>query len=102
VPLAVTENIAVWPTVTDWLSGGLEMFGADGAVGFAEFEPEEPHPVKDTPMPIRMRVERNILFRIPKAGYLFDSLTESLIQIRDIHTLSEGAQSARPLGRFRE
>jgi hypothetical protein len=91
VPLAVTENIAAWPTVTDWPSGGLEMFGADGGVGFPEFEPEEPHPVKDTPRPNRMRAERYILVRILRAGYLFDVLRKILIQIRDIHKLSEDA-----------
>ncbi|MGB9433874.1 MAG: hypothetical protein WBQ89_16645 [Candidatus Acidiferrum sp.] len=91
MPLAVTENIAAWPTVTDWPCGGLEMFGADGAVGFPEFEPEEPHPVKDTPKPTKMRAERYILVRILKADDLFDILTKILIQIRDIHNLSEGA-----------
>jgi hypothetical protein len=76
VPLAVTENIAAWPTVTDWPSGGLEMFGDDGGVEFPEFEPEELHPVKDTPRPIRMRAERYILVRILKARHLIDILTK--------------------------
>jgi hypothetical protein len=73
------------------------MFGAVGAVGFPEFEPEEPHPVKDTPRPVRMRVETYILVRIPKAGSLLDNLPESTIQIRDIHILPY-PRGARPRG----
>jgi len=55
VPVAVTENVAVWPTVTVLSAGCVVIWGTVALPGFP-FEPVLPHAAKNAPMAERTTI----------------------------------------------